>query len=177
MFGRIVGGKVAKYISTAKTLDKKCVEQETFERREHLQALLLREGGDSPADIRETMGQTMDVLVGVYRNSKGLEAALKMVRELKERFKNVSVGRSDERFNFALIRVLELGNMLDLAETITMGALMRRESRGAHWRLDYPTRDDENFLKHSLFTMVDDHIKTELIDVNLGMFEVKERTY
>ena len=67
--------------------------------------------------------------------------------------------------------------MLDLAEVITMGALMRRESRGAHWRLDYPTRDDENFLKHSLFTKIDDYIKTEYIDVNLGKFEVKERTY
>ena len=177
VFGRVVGGKVAEYVSTAKSSDKACVEQETFETRERFQALLLHEGGDSPADIRETMGQTMDVLVGVYRNSEGLEAALKMIRELKERFKNVSVGRSDEKFNFALIRVLELENMLDLAETITMGALMRRESRGAHWRLDYPTRDDEKFLKHSLFTMVDDHIKTELIDVNLGMFEVKERTY
>ncbi|MHA2179734.1 MAG: FAD-dependent oxidoreductase, partial [Candidatus Thorarchaeota archaeon] len=177
VFGRVVGGKVAEYISTAKSPDKECVEEETFETRQRFQALLLHEGGDSPADIRETMGQTMDVLVGVYRNSEGLEAALKMIRELKKRFVNVSVGPSDEKFDFALIRVLELGNMLDLAETITMGALMRRESRGSHWRLDYPTRDDKNFLKHSLFTKVDDHIKTELIDVNLGMFEVKERTY
>lgn len=177
VFGRVVGEKVGEYVSTAKSPDKTCVEQEAFETRERFQALLLHEGGDSPADIRETMGQTMDVLVGVYRKSEALEAALKMIRDLKERFNNVSVGRSDEKFNFALIRVLELENMLDLAEVITMGALMRRESRGAHWRLDYPKRDDENFLKHSLFTKVDDYIKTEFIDVNLGMFEVKERTY
>jgi succinate dehydrogenase / fumarate reductase flavoprotein subunit len=177
VFGRVVGEKVGEFVEDAKAPDKSCVEQETFDLRERLQALLLHEGGDSPVDVRETMGQTMDVLVGVYRNSEGLEAALKMIRELKERFKNVSVGRSDEKFNFALIRTLELENMLELAETITMGALMRRESRGAHWRLDYPERDDENFLKHSLFTKVEDHIKTELIDVNLGMFEVKERTY
>ena len=106
-----------------------------------------------------------------------LKAALTMILELKERFKNVYAGHSDKRFNFSLIRILELENMLDLAEVITMGALMRRESRGAHWRLDYPSRDDENFLKHSLFTKIDDYVKTELIDVNLGMFEVKERTY
>ncbi len=177
VFGRVVGQKVGEYASSAKTPDKSCVEQKTFETRERFQALLLQEGSDSPVDIRETMGQTMDVLVGVYRKSEALEAALKMIRELKERVKNVSVGRSDEKFNFALVRVLELQNMLDLAEVITMGALMRRESRGAHWRLDYPTRDDENFLKHSLFTSVDDYIKTELIDVTLGLFEVKERTY
>ena len=177
VFGRIVGEKVSEYASSAKTPDKSCVGQQTFEMRERLQTLLLYEGGDSPANIRETMGQTMDVLVGVYRKSDALEAALKMIRELKKRFENVSVGISDEKFNFALIRTLELENMLDLAEVITMGALMRRESRGAHWRLDYPERDDKNFLKHSLFTKVEDYIKTELIDVNLGPFEVKERTY
>ncbi|MFX1481578.1 MAG: FAD-binding protein [Promethearchaeota archaeon] len=177
VFGRLVGKSVGEYTSSAKAPDKKCVEQETFEVRERLQALLLHEGGDSPANIRETMGQTMDVLVGVYRKEDGLKAALKMIRELKERFKNVSVGRSDDRFNYALIRVLELENMLDLAEVISMGALMRRESRGAHWRLDYPNRNDKNFLKHSLFTKEEDYIKTEFIDVNFGRFEVKERAY
>ncbi|NHI90662.1 MAG: FAD-binding protein, partial [Candidatus Thorarchaeota archaeon] len=177
VFGKVVGQEVAKYITSAKKPDTSFVEQQTFEMRERLQALLLNEGGDSPANIRETLGQTMDVLVGVYRKSDGLEAALKMIRELKTRFKNVSVGRSDDKFNYALIRTLELENMLDLAEVIAMGALMRRESRGAHWRLDYPKRDDENFLKHSLFTQTDDYIKTEFIDVKLGMFEVKERTY
>jgi succinate dehydrogenase / fumarate reductase flavoprotein subunit len=177
VFGKVVGEKIGEYTSSAKSPDSKCVGQQTFEMRERLQTLLMHEGGDSPASIRETMGQTMDVLVGVYRKSDALEAALKMIRELKERFKNVSVGQSDEKFDYALIRTLELENMLDLAEVITMGALMRRESRGAHWRLDYPQRDDENFLKHSLFTMEDDYIKTELVDVNLGMFDVKERTY
>jgi succinate dehydrogenase/fumarate reductase flavoprotein subunit len=177
VFGRVVGEKVGEYTSSAKPPDKSYVGEEAFKMRENLQTLILHEGGDSPASIRETMGQTMDVLVGVYRKSDALEAALKMIRELKERFKNVSVGQSDDKFNFALIRTLELENMLDLAEVITMGALMRRESRGAHWRLDYPKRDDKNFLKHSLFTMVDDYIKTELIDVNLGKFDVKERTY
>jgi succinate dehydrogenase/fumarate reductase flavoprotein subunit len=177
VFGRVVGEKVGEYTSSAKPPDKSHVGEEAFKMRENLQTLILHEGGDSPASIRETMGQTMDVLVGVYRKSDALEAALKMIRELKERFKDVSVGQSDEKFNFALIRTLELENMLALAEVITMGALMRRESRGAHWRLDYPKRDDKNFLKHSLFTMVDDYIKTELIDVNLGKFDVKERTY
>jgi len=177
VFGRSVGKAVGEYVSSVKSLDVESVEQETFETRERLQRLLLHEGGDSTANIRETMGQTMDVLVGVYRKSDALEAALKMIRELKTRFKNVSVGRSDDKFNYALIRTLELENMLDIAEIITMGALMRRESRGAHWRLDYPERDDENFLKHSLFIKVEDYIKTELIDVNLGMFEVKERSY
>ena len=138
---------------------------------------MFKESGESPSEIREVMGTTMDSLVGVYRREEDLKAALSMIRELKVRFKDVYGGHSDKRYNFSLIRILELENMLDLAEVISMGALMRRESRGAHWRLDYPVRDDENFLKHSLFTKEDDFVKTELIDVNLGMFEVKERTY
>lgn len=177
VFGKIVGNKIGEYLPDAPEPNFECVEDEAFKIREKLQELMLKEDGESPSEIREVMGTTMDSLVGVYRKEKDLKAALTMIQELKERFKNVLAGHSDKRFNFSLIRILELENMLDLAEVITMGALMRRESRGAHWRLDYPSRDDENFLKHSLFTKIDDYVKTEFIDVNLGMFEVKERTY
>ncbi|TFG96807.1 FAD-binding protein, partial [Candidatus Thorarchaeota archaeon] len=177
VFGKVVGEKIGEYLSTALEPNTECVDNEAFRIREKLQELILKETGESPSEIREVMGKTMDSLVGVYRREEDLKAALSMIRELKERFRNVYVGHSDERFNFSLIRILELENMLDLAEVITMGAIMRRESRGAHWRLDYPTRDDENFLKHSLFTKIDDYVKTEFIDVNLGKFEVKERTY
>jgi len=177
VFGKIVGQKIGEYLPETPEPNPECVENETFQMREKLQELVLKESGESPSEIREVMGITMDNLVGVYRREDDLKAALKMILELKERFKNVYAGHSDKRFNFSLIRILELENMLDLAEVITMGALMRRESRGAHWRLDYPSRDDENFLKHSLFTKIDDYVKTELIDVNLDMFEVKERTY
>ncbi|TFG27769.1 FAD-dependent oxidoreductase [Candidatus Thorarchaeota archaeon] len=177
VFGKVVGEKIREFIPCASEPSPNCVDDEAFKIREKLQEIMLKESGESPSEIREVMGSTMDSLVGVYRKEEDLKAALTMIRELKVRLKNVYGGHSDKRYNFSLIRILELENMLDLAEVITMGALMRRESRGAHWRLDYPVRDDENFLKHSLFTKVDDYVKTELIDVNLGMFEVKERTY
>ncbi len=177
VFGRVVGEKIGEYLPDVPTPNSECVEDEAFKIREKLQELMLKEDGESPSEIREVMGTTMDNLVGVYRKEVDLKAALSMIRELKERFKIVFAGHSDKRFNFSLIRILELENMLDLAEVITMGAIMRRESRGAHWRLDYPERHDEDFLKHSLFTKIDDFIKTEFIDVNIGMFEVKERTY
>ncbi|MFW9958957.1 MAG: FAD-dependent oxidoreductase [Candidatus Odinarchaeota archaeon] len=177
VFGRIVGQKVAEYLPDASQPKSACVDNEAFKIRHKLQELLLKDKGEEPWEIREVMGDTMDRLAGVYRKENDLKAALTMIRELKQRFKNVYAGHSDKRFNYSLIRILELENMLDLSEVITMGALMRRESRGAHWRLDYPERDDVNFLKHSLFTKVEDYVKTELIPVNLGMFEVKERTY
>ena len=177
VFGKVVGDKIGEYLIDASESNSGLVANEAFRIRGKLQEIMLKESGESPAEIREVMGNTMDSLVGVYRREEDLKAALSMIRELKGRFKDVFAGHSDKRFNFSLIRILELENMLDLAETITMGAIMRRESRGAHWRLDYPTRDDEKFLKHSLFTKVDDYVKTEFIDVNLGKFEVKERTY
>ncbi|MGQ4911832.1 MAG: FAD-dependent oxidoreductase [Candidatus Thorarchaeota archaeon] len=177
VFGKIVGQMAGEYAEKCPAPEGTCVEEETHRMRERLQALLLRETGESVSEIREEMGEIMDRLVGVYRVQDELESALKRIRELKEKFGNIEVGHGDRRFNYALIRALELENMLDLAEVITMGALMRRESRGAHWRTDFPARDDDQFLKHSIFMLVDNWIKTEYIDVNLGEFEVKERTY
>jgi len=177
VFGRIVGQQIAENLRNAAEPSSERVDDEAFRIRQKLQELLLKERGESPSEIREVLGETMDRLVGIFRKESDLKAALSMIHHLKERFPNVSVGHVDRRFNYSLIRVLELENMLDLAEVITMGALKRRESRGAHWRLDYPERDDQKFLKHSLFTRIEDYVKTELIDVNLGMFEVKERTY
>ncbi|MHA1769815.1 MAG: FAD-dependent oxidoreductase [Candidatus Thorarchaeota archaeon] len=177
VFSKIVGQMAGEYAEKCPAPKGTCVEEETHRMRERLQALLLRETGESVSEIREEMGEIMDRLVGVYRVQDELESGLKRIRELKEKFGNIEVGDGDRRFNYALIRALELENMLDLAEVITMGALMRRESRGAHWRTDFPARDDDQFLKHSVFMLVDDWIKTEYIDVNLGEFEVKERTY
>ncbi len=177
VFGQIVGQKVSEYLVDAEAPDTTCVEDEEFSVRERLQKLLLNESGESVARIREDMGRTMDRLVGVYRVQTELEEALRRIRVLRSRFHEVAVGHGQRLFNFALIRALELENMLLLAEVIAMGALMRRESRGAHWRTDYPKRDDSGFLKHSLFTLVDDWIKTEYVEVSLGRFEVKERKY
>jgi succinate dehydrogenase / fumarate reductase flavoprotein subunit len=177
VFGHVVGQKVAEVLPHTKVPSARCVDDEVFNMRQKLQTIILMGKGESPAEIREVLGETMDRLVGVFRTEVDLKAALLMIRELKDRLRSVSGGNLEKRFNYSLIRILELENLLELAEVITMGALMRRESRGAHWRLDYPERDDENFLKHSLFTKVEDYVKTELIEVNLGMFEVKERTY
>ncbi|MHA2356079.1 MAG: succinate dehydrogenase/fumarate reductase flavoprotein subunit, partial [Candidatus Thorarchaeota archaeon] len=169
--------KVGEYVTDAGEVDDCTVDDAAFDMREKIQSILLRESGETPAEIKEEMGRIMDDEVGVFREQETLESALKAIRFLKERFANIALPKCDSRFNYSLIRALELENMLQLAEVIAMTALMRRESRGAHWRVDYGKRDDENFLKHSLVTMIDDFIKAEYIDVNLGRFEVKERKY
>ncbi|UCE09742.1 MAG: FAD-dependent oxidoreductase [Candidatus Thorarchaeota archaeon] len=177
VFGPIVGRAVAGYLKKAEEPCLQTAEDEAFAVRERIQAMVMRETGDSVAIIRNEMKGTMDRLVGVFREPKDLDEALIVLRNLRQRFIGVALGDCDERFNYTLIRALELENMLELAEAIAMGALLREESRGAHWRLDYPERDDKRFLKHTVVTREDGELKVSYKDVNLGMFEVKERTY
>ncbi len=177
VFGRIVGESVCKYLEAASESPTGMVDDAAFKMRQNLQYLLMHERGESPAVLREVMQHVMDEMVGVFRTKRELETALREIRAIKKRFVDVSLGKSDERFNFALVRTLELSNMLDLAESIVLGALHREESRGAHWRIDFPFRDDERFLKHTLVTKTDDEFSISYKDVNLGKFEVKERSY
>ena len=177
VFGRIVGKNASEYSANAKDPDAEAVDNATFAMREKIQAILMNESGELCAELRELMGATMDNDVGVFRDPKRMEGALKVIKMIQERFENVSIPRSDDRFNYALIRTLELENMLQLAYAITAGAIWREESRGAHWRIDHPKRDDDRFLKHTLITLIDGEMKIGTKDVNLGKFEVKERTY
>jgi succinate dehydrogenase / fumarate reductase flavoprotein subunit len=177
VFGSIVGKNASDYAANAKDPDAEAVDNATFAMREKIQAILMNESGELGAELRELMGTTMDDDVGVFRGPERMEGALKVIKMIQERFENVSIPRSDDRFNFALIRTLELENMLQLAYAITAGAIWREESRGAHWRIDHPERDDERFLRHTLITLIDDEMKISTKDVNLGQFEVKERTY
>lgn len=177
VFGRIVGKNASEYSANAKDPDAEALDNATFAMRERIQAILMNESGELCAELRELMGATMDNDVGVFRDPRRMEGALKVIEMIQERFENVSIPRSDDRFNYALIRTLELENMLQLAYAITAGAIWREESRGAHWRIDHPKRDDDRFLKHTLITLIDGEMKIGTKDVNLGKFEVKERTY
>lgn len=177
VFGSIVGKTVSEYVNGVSDHQTQKVDDAAFKVRSKIQELLLREKGVSPAEIRMKMGVTMDRYVGVFRNERDLETGLEEIRRLRKEFQNVAIGQTDSVFNYALIRTLELENMLYLAESITLGALKRRESRGAHWRTDYPKRDDKNFLKHTLIILDGDMMSVDYVDVTLGLFEVKERTY
>ncbi len=177
VFGRVVGQKVIEYLGSAKSPSKQVVDDEAYRIREKLQTMTIKEQGESLHELRTKLTEAMDDYVGVFRNANDIKKALKVIREVRIGFENLALGEMDQRFNYSLIRALELENMIDLAESIAQGALMRKESRGAHWRVDYPNRNDEKFLKHSLATLTPEGIKISYKDVNLGRFEVKERMY
>ncbi|TLZ60824.1 MAG: FAD-binding protein [Methanobacteriota archaeon] len=112
--------------------------------------LLKREGGENLADVRRDMQHTMDESVGIYRSGEVLEKAVSHLRDLQWRWDRVGVRDKDPFFNTELTATLELDYMLELAEVIAKAALLRKESRGAHSRTDFPKRDDANYLTHSM---------------------------
>ncbi len=135
--------------------------------------------GENPNGILGQLQQIMMDNVSVFRNADGLNNALKKIAELKDRYKKVKVVDKGNCFNRNLLDVLELGHMLELAEVITLGALKREESRGAHYREDFSKRDDEKFLHHTLFRCSGKDREPEYFtkSVSITRFEPKERKY
>ncbi len=117
-----------------------------------LETLMQRSSGEKAAPIREEMERTMIRSFGIFRNEKLMQEGLQQVVRLKKRYERVIVEDKNKVFNLALVRVLELGYMLDLAHIIAIGAIARKESRGAHYREDHPKMDNKNFLKHTIVT-------------------------
>lgn len=154
VFGKTAGARASDYALGKKAQKEgepaiqKCLREAT----ERILDLLDRNGPENHADIREEMRQTMILKVGIFREKKLLEEALAKIRELKERFKRMTIQNKGTVYNVDLIRAQELEGMLDVAEAIALGALKREESRGAHSRLDFRERDDANFLKHTIAT-------------------------
>jgi fumarate reductase flavoprotein subunit len=115
-----------------------------------IRALFAQGGKESISGLRKEMMQTMEDNVGIYRTGEELAAACDKIAELRQRFANIELTDKTHVYNTDLLQALELGSMLDCAEAVTVGARDRKESRGAHQRLDFTERDDQSFLKHSL---------------------------
>ncbi|MER6219852.1 succinate dehydrogenase flavoprotein subunit [Streptomyces sp. 900105755] len=107
-------------------------------------------GNERVATLRRELQDTMDANVMVFRTEQTIKTAVEKIAELRERYKNVSIQDKGKRFNTDLLEAIELGNLLDLAEVMAVSALARKESRGGHYREDYPNRDDVNFMRHTM---------------------------
>ncbi|MFE0508704.1 succinate dehydrogenase flavoprotein subunit [Streptomyces sp. NPDC058964] len=107
-------------------------------------------GNERVATIRRELQETMDANVMVFRTEQTIKTAVEKIAELRERYKNVAIQDKGKRFNTDLLEAIELGNLLELAEVMAVSALARKESRGGHYREDYPNRDDVNFMRHTM---------------------------
>jgi succinate dehydrogenase / fumarate reductase flavoprotein subunit len=142
-----------------------------------IDALLKSDGKERLVTLRDEMAQTMTDKIGIFREEKPMREALATIRELRARFRSVGVDAKNRKFNLDLLRTIELGGMLDAAETIAAGALARQESRGAHSRLDFKTRDDVNWMKHTLAHFTPDGARLEYKSVTQTKWQPEERKY
>jgi fumarate reductase flavoprotein subunit len=129
------------------------------------------------ASVRVAMNKTMEAGAGIYRTEESLRDTCAELRVLKERYQQVGIEDHSLSFNTELTAALELGFLLDAAEAVAFGALARKESRGSHQRVDYPGRDDVNFLKHTLAYRTDGDPRIEYLDVVITRWPPKERVY
>ncbi|MFX1556909.1 MAG: FAD-dependent oxidoreductase [Promethearchaeota archaeon] len=179
VFGRAIGRKLLeKDLPTLPSSSEiKKTEDQILQNIEALFKKWENNSGKKPVEIRVTMGDCLDKNVGVFRKQDHLESAYEKLKQLQKDFKNIHMTTSDRKFNYGLIRTLELRNMIDIAEVTAFASLWRKESRGAHYRLDYPKRNDKDFLCHSLVYRKNDGLELKTKPVILGIFEVKERAY
>ena len=148
VFGRRAGIAAAEYAQTVDHVELPDDAQGyTMALVENLRSST---GGERVAALRKEMQETMDMNAQVYRTEATLKQALTDVQELKRRYGNVAIQDKGGRYNTDLLEAIELGFLLDLAELVVIGALERKESRGGHAREDYPTRDDVNFMRHTM---------------------------
>jgi fumarate reductase flavoprotein subunit len=144
-----------------------------------IRELLQQSSGDETiSGIRREMKSALEEGAGIYRDEEGAATACEIIAGLRERYGAIEVNDKSNVFNTDLQQALELRNMLDVAETVAEGSLERRESRGAHQRLDYTERDDVNFLKHSLcFRQPDGRPRVEWSDVTITRSQPGVRDY
>jgi succinate dehydrogenase / fumarate reductase flavoprotein subunit len=134
-------------------------------------------GRESIASVRKDLQSVMMDKCSVFRTEEGLKTLLEEIQNLKERYKEIAITDKSKTFNTELLEAIELGHMLTLAEVITCSALQRTESRGAHYREDYPKRDDENWLKHTFAFLTDKGISFKFKPVKITRFKPEERKY
>jgi succinate dehydrogenase / fumarate reductase flavoprotein subunit len=143
------------------------------------QAIMNRpEGGRRVSSIKDELGETMNQYAAVFRDEEGLQKAHEIIRRLKEEAPKASIDDRGTVFNQDVIGAIELGYMLDCAEAIVVGAIERKESRGAQFRTDYPERNDADWLKHvDISVNGDDVPKVSYSPVTITKWQPQERTY
>jgi succinate dehydrogenase / fumarate reductase flavoprotein subunit len=175
VFGKRAGLDMSEYVKV-NTLPPLPVDSETaiFSR---IERLIHSEGNERVSKIREEMQKEMTQHCSVFREKTDLESTLKKIRQLKRRFLCVGLSYRGKRYNYDLEEAFELQNMLTIAEIIVFSALQRQESRGAHFRNDFPDRNDSRWLKHTLVFQTPNKLLVRYKPVNITRFAPKERKY
>ena len=178
VFGRRAGIAAADYANaTASAPDFPADAAAGLESRVAALLASVGTGGERVAELRKALQETMDRNVQVFRDEASMTEAAAVVADLKARYAGIAIHDRGARFNTDLLEAIELGFLLDLAEVVVAGALARKESRGGHFREDYPTRDDENFMVHTMAYAASDGVKLDYKPVVVTKYQPMERKY
>jgi succinate dehydrogenase / fumarate reductase flavoprotein subunit len=176
LFGRFVGKTMVDEIDSIAL--HRATPEDAARMNAEVQWIMTNHGQESIPALREELQQSMTDNAGVFRTQKTLEEQMVIIEGLRSRYKNISIKDKSKIFNTELQEAIEFGHMLDYSLFIVASALAREESRGAHYREDFPTRDDEKFLKHTMAYMdKNGKISLDYLDVTLGRHELKARSY
>lgn len=174
VFGRRAGKHIAEYVQN---VTHGPVDEGAAKAYAARVAKLKTEKGKHPGPIYREMQSIMTAKVGVYRNEDNMLEAIAGIRKLREQFQEVRVQDTADNFNTEVLAILELENLLDLSLITAVSAENRQESRGAHSRPDYPDRDDDAWLKHTLARLDGDKVSLDYKSVDVGIWEPKPRVY
>ncbi len=178
VFGARAGVHAAGYVRQGPDGSEATLRRQAEEEAARIATLRGRKkGGERMTPIRSEMNQAMESGCGVYREEGATQAALTQIAQLKGRYADLRLEDDSTVFNTELIQALELGNMLDVAETVAISALHRKESRGAHSRPDHPTRNDQDFLYHVLASFEAGGPRLDRKSVTITRWQPEERKY
>lgn len=177
VFGKIASKSISEYLDSSEEKPEGRLLLEEKERIEEKIKRILEDGFERPKSLQIDLSMTMSEHVGIFRTKEQLKHALEKILEVKERFKKVGVTSKKRHMNYELLNAIELEFMIDVAHTIALGALLREESRGAHYRRDFPERDDEKWLKHTIMTYRDGEPEVSYKDVVITRFKPEARAY
>ena len=176
VFGRRAGKAMASYVQRVD--HPEVGPNAELAVRERIEVIKSSNGGEKVAVLRSELQETMTANASVVRTADSLDEALVTILELKKRYGRITIDDKGAVFNYDLVEALELSHLLELAEGLVVGALARKESRGAHWRDDFPTRDDVNWMQHTLAYRNDDgSITLDYKPVVGGKYQPMERKY
>jgi succinate dehydrogenase / fumarate reductase flavoprotein subunit len=179
----LVFGKRAGAVAAGYTKDKpkqprtNALERALKREEDNLNQMLKSNGKENPHKINNELRKLMPEKAGIFRNEKQMTEGLTQIKVLKERFKKIRPVASGRSFNLDKVWFLEIKGNLDVAEAVVAGALARKESRGSHFRRDFPTRDDANFMKHTIAIHTPEGPKLSYKDVSITKYPPEERKY
>lgn len=179
VFGKIAGEEASHFVQGLERKDgsEKILFAEALAEKKKVEEWMSRSSGEKAHQLLNKLKVIMSDKVGLFRTKKHLEEALEGIRQIREDYGRAHLPGPCLRYSQAIVNLIEFGYMLDLTEVITLGALQREETRGSHYRLDFPQRNDNDWLKHTLVSLKDGKPQVGYRDVRITRYKPQERKY